>query len=76
MELVSFNIFINDINSEIECTFRKFVDDTKLPYQGVWTASPRGRMPSRISRTVDDNLLLLLQAIASLKKMIKYLRLA
>lgn len=27
---ILFNIFINDIESEIECTFRKFVEDTKL----------------------------------------------
>jgi len=27
---ILFNIFINDSESEIECTFRKFVEDTKL----------------------------------------------
>ena len=28
--LVLFNIFINGIDSEIQCTLNKFVDDTKL----------------------------------------------
>ena len=30
--LILFNIFINDTDSEMECTFSKYADDTKLCY--------------------------------------------
>ena len=42
--MILFNIFISDINSRVECTLNKFVDDTKL-----WGAVTQqwDRMPSR-----------------------------
>ncbi len=30
MQLVRFNLFVADLDSTVECTFSKFVDDTKL----------------------------------------------
>jgi len=55
---VLFNIFINDIHSRIECTFSKFVDDTKL--NGVINR-PEGRDaiqrdPDRLKKWACANL--------------------
>lgn len=38
------NIFVNDLDSAMECTFSSFVDDTKL---GVWSACCSVGLPFR-----------------------------
>ena len=42
MQLVRFNLFVADLDSAVECTFSKFVGDTKLI--GV-VDTTGGRMP-------------------------------
>ena len=53
---VLFNVFTKELNEGIECTFRKFADDTKFSrrliclrverlYRGVWTGWIDGLWP-------------------------------